>query len=271
MRRAEIAEARRDANTLLAFVLNKNQTFLVAHSEYELSDEEEKAFQATVARRAKREPVQYITGRQEFYGLDFAVAPGVLIPRPETEIIVENALEILRLADENAKICEVGTGSGCIAISILHNLKTATATALDVSENALEIARQNAARHRVADRIEFKISDVFAGLNDEKFDLIASNPPYISPDKIETLQPEVKNFEPLNALTDGRDGFSIIEKIVSDAPRFLKPGGVLLMEIGYDQSAETRRMFAPDVWQSIEILPDLQGIDRTVKSRTAER
>ncbi len=259
-----ISQASREAKSLLAFVLRKNQTFLIAHSEYELSAAEEKQFHAVLERRARREPFQYIVGRQEFCGLDFAVTRDVLIPRPETEIIVENAIEICQEI-ERAKFCEVGIGSGCISVSILHHVKTATAIGLDISERALEIARKNAETHQVSQRLELKISDVFENLTDEKFDLIVSNPPYISAEEMKTLQREVRDFEPTTALTDGEDGLSIIQKIIADAPKFLTTNGFLLMEIGYKQSVSVEKMFDKSIWQMIEFLSDLQGISRTVK------
>lgn len=265
-----VSQPRREASSLLAFALDKNQTFLVAHSEYELSPAEEKRFQSALARRARREPFQHITGRQEFYGLDFLVTPDVLIPRPETELIVENAVEILR-EKQNPRLCEIGVGSGCISVAILHESKTATATGLDISERALEVARRNAERHRVSERIELKASDIFAALEDEEFDLIVSNPPYIPLKNVENLQAEVRNFEPLSALTDRKNGLSIIERIIGEAPRFLKADGFLLMEIGFDQSDKVREMFSPNQWRAVEILPDLQGIPRTVKAAAGNR
>jgi release factor glutamine methyltransferase len=261
-----IDEPRREARSLLAFALRKDKTFLIAHPEYELSREEETLFREFFARRAAREPFQYITGRQEFYGLDFIVTKDVLIPRPETELIVENAFEILR-DKENPTFCEIGVGSGCISVSILHEIKTATAIGLDVSKKAIEIAKLNAENNGVINRLSLKISDVFAVLQNEKFDLIVSNPPYIPREDIETLQPEVRNFEPLSALTDGGDGFSIIEKIIRESPKFLKSGGFLLLEIGFNQSDKVREMFRAETWRSLEILPDLQGIPRTVRAR----
>lgn len=256
-----INEPRRAAVSLLAFSLQKDKTFLIAHPEYKLSTEEEKRFQEFLQRRASREPFQYITGTQEFYGLDFAVTPDVLIPRPETELIVENALEIL---PENAGFCEVGIGSGCISIAILHQVETAHAVGLDISENAMQIAEKNAKRHKVSDRLQLKISNVFEVLKDEQFDLIVSNPPYIPRRDFELLQTEVRDFEPTIALTDGKNGLSIIEKIINDAPQFLKPHAFLLMEIGFNQAAEVKEMFSPKIWQAIEILPDLQNIPRMV-------
>ncbi len=270
LQKSGIAEPRREANSLLAFTLRKDKTFLIAHSEYELSDAEETKFQSFLERRAGREPFQYITENQEFYGLDFLLTPDVLIPRPETEMIVENAFETLK-ARKNARFCEIGVGSGCISISILYEIQTASATGLDVSEKALAIAGKNAQRHKVSERLELKLSDVFDNLNDEQFDLIVSNPPYIPCQDIANLQAEVRRFEPLNALTDGKNGLSIIEKIITGAPEFLRPNGFLLMEIGFGQADEVKKMFEAEFWQSVEILPDLQNIPRMVKAQKGKR
>ncbi len=265
-----IVEARREAKSLLAFVLDKNQTFLVAHSEYELSAEEKTRFQTVLERRASREPFQYIVGRQEFCGLDFTVTKDVLIPRPETEMMVEAAIEILR---ENARFCEVGIGSGCVSLSILHKVKTVSAIGLDASERALAVAERNAKAHRVLERLELKLSNVFDNLQNEKyekFDLIVSNPPYISSEEMKTLQREVRDFEPHIALTDGKDGLSIVEKIIGDAPNSLKADGFLLMEIGFNQAIKVQEMFDKTIWREVGILPDLQGILRMVKAKTRD-
>ncbi len=264
LRRNDIAESRREAGSLLAFALGKDKIFLIAHSEYELSAAENERFRAFLQRRTAREPFQYITGKQEFYGLDFAVTRDVLIPRPETEMIVENAL---RLLPENGRFEEIGIGSGCISISILHTVKTASAIGADISEAALKIAKINAETHRVADRLNLKISDVFGNVTGEIFDLIVSNPPYIPGAEIENLQAEVRDFEPVTALTDGKNGLSIIEKIINNAPDHLKPNGFLLMEIGINQAHEAARMFSADIWGEVEVLPDLQSIPRMVKAR----
>lgn len=260
-----IAEPRREANSLLVFALKKDKTFLIAHSEYELSENESANFQEILNRRANREPLQYIRGTQEFFGLDFIVTPDVLIPRPETELLVEAAIEILK-TKINPRFCEIGTGSGCISISLLHEVKAATATGADISENALKITKSNAERNSVFDRLKLVNSDVFENFDDEKFDLIVSNPPYISIGDFENLQKEVKNFEPQNALTDEGNGLSIIEKIITDAPDFLKSDCFLLMEIGFDQSDSVEKMFDRQIWHSVEFLRDLQGIQRTVKA-----
>lgn len=266
LHRSEIKESRREAVSLLALALQKDKTFLIAHDDYQLSAEEEKRFQEFLTRRANREPLQYIRGTQEFFGLNFIVTPDVLIPRPETELIVESAIEILR-EETNPRFCEIGVGSGCISISILHEIENASAIGLDISENALKIAETNARQNKTADRLKLKTSDVFENLRDEKFDLIVSNPPYIDLMHIETLQPEVRDFEPHTALTDGADGFSIIEKIIVGAPQFLRGGGYILLEIGFDQSARVSEIFDQSVWQPPEFLKDLQGIARTVKAR----
>ena len=261
-----IAEPRREAGSLLAFVLGKNRTFLITNGDYELTDAEETRFQSVLERRARREPFQYITGRQEFYGLDFTVTADVLIPRPETEMIVEAAIEILK-SQKNARFCEVGVGSGCISAAILHNVENSFATGLDISEKALEIARLNGENLAVSERLELKKSDVFAALGAEKFDLIVSNPPYVPREDIEHLQAEVRNFEPFTSLSDGADGLTIVEKIVRDAPKFLNSNGFLLMEIGFSQSEKVKNMFDEKIWQAVEMLPDLQGIPRMVKAQ----
>jgi len=168
---------------------------------------------------------------------------------------------------ENSRFCEVGIGSGCISVSILHSVETTRAIGLDISEKALAVARANAETHRVSARLELQISDVFANLPDEKFDLIVSNPPYIPREDVQTLQTEVREYEPRAALTDGGDGFSIIEKIIADAPKFLKPNGFLLMEIGINQAGAVKAMFDGKVWRNVEILPDFQAIPRTIRAR----
>ena len=261
-----IVEPRREANSLLAFALGKDKTFLIAHSEYELSENEKAAFSKFLTRRAAHEPLQYIRGQQEFFGLDFVVTSDVLIPRPETELIVEAAIEILK-TKANPHFCEIGTGSGCISISILHEVENATATGADISENALKITKLNAEKNEVIGRLKLLKSDVFENVENEKFDLIVSNPPYVPGEDFETLQLEVRDFEPQIALTDGENGLTIIEKIISDAPEFLKPDCYLLMEIGFNQSFKVKEMFDEKIWQTVEFLPDLQGIPRMTKAR----
>ncbi len=259
-----VAEPSREAKSLLAFALHKNQTFLIAHDDYELSDDEETRFRNFIERRAKREPFQYITGSQEFYGLNFIVSKDVLIPRPETELLVETAIEIL---PKNARFCEVGIGSGCISTAILHESKTSRTVGLDISGKALAVARKNAEANEVIERLELRESDVYENLSDEKFDLIISNPPYVSIEEMKTLQIEVRGYEPAAALTDGADGLSIIKKIITDAPPFLNEKGFLLLEIGHLQFAEVKEMFDRNIWQRVEARLDFQGIERVIKAR----
>ena len=261
-----VAEPRRESVSLLARALQRDKTFLYTYPERELSESEENLFDSFLRRRAAREPFQYITGVQEFYGLEFEVTPDVLIPRPETEMVVEEAVKILGSTDAPS-FCEVGIGSGCIAISILHQIKSATAIGLDVSAAALQVARRNSTEHGVAERLALVESDVFASLEMSFFDAIVSNPPYVPLKDLSGLQAEVRDFEPHVALTDGADGLSIVRQIIDGAPNFLRQDGSLLLEIGFDQSERVAAMFAPDVWQPPEFLPDLQGIPRLVHAR----
>ncbi len=261
-----IDEPRREAKSLLAFALDKDQTFLIAHPEYQLNKEQEQHFDKLLERRAAREPFQYITGKQEFYGLDFIVSPDVLIPRPETEIIVENAIDFLK-EKVNPRFCEIGVGSGCISVSVLNEIKTATAISVDISKNALKIARQNAEKHLVYERLELKVSDLFSNIGNEKFDLIVSNPPYIPESDLINLQAEVKTFEPHSALFAKKDGLEIVENIIYESPMFLKNGGLLLIEIGIGQSEKIEKMISDDIWKKINFVRDLQGIPRTLKAQ----
>ena len=261
-----VAEPRRESVSLLARALQRDKTFLYTYPERELSESEENLFDSFLRRRAAREPFQYITGVQEFYGLEFEVTPDVLIPRPETEMVVEEAVKILGSTDAPS-FCEVGIGSGCIAISILHQIKSATALGLDVSAAALLVARRNSTEHGVAERLALVESDVFASLEMSFFDAIVSNPPYVPLKDLGGLQAEVRDFEPQVALTDGADGLSIVRQIIDGAPNFLRQDGSLLLEIGFDQSERVAAMFAADVWQPPEFLPDLQGIPRLVHAR----
>lgn len=259
---AGVAESRREASSLLAFVLGRDKTFIIAHPEYRLTPEEGLRFTEILARRERREPLQYITGRQEFYGLDFVVTADVLIPRPETEMVVEHAVELL--GNNGARFCEVGVGSGCISVSILKQVTSSTAVGLDISEAAIAVARKNAQMHSVDGRLELRTSDVFSALKDEKFDLVASNPPYIPLREFESVQAEVRDFEPRIALTDEADGLSIIRKIISEAPKFLRQGGWLMIEIGFQEAGDVRKLLSRGPWINARIADDLQGIPRCV-------
>lgn len=261
-------ESRREAASLLAHVLGRDRTFLITHAEEEVSAETLASFRALLERRARGEPLQYITGHAPFFKLDFEVTPAVLIPRPETELLVETALDLLR-GREAPLVCDVGTGSGCIIISILHEREDARGIGLDISEAALDVAGLNARRHNVEERLSLIRSDCFAALreSDTRFDMIVSNPPYVAEDALEELQREVRDFEPRLALTPGGDGLEVIRRLASEAPALLQRGGHLLMEIGFDQHEAVRKLIDPQTWELLDIHLDLQGIPRTVALR----
>jgi release factor glutamine methyltransferase len=274
LRAASVTDARREAATLLAATIERDRAFLFTHSDDALAADQLALFRARVRRRAAGEPLQYVTGRQEFYGLDFEVTPAVLIPRPETELLVETTLELLRDADASRDgataplLCDVGTGSGCIPITILHERVDARAVAVDISTDALRVAARNAARHSVTDRLALVASDCFDALDaSTKFDLITSNPPYVAEADLADLQREVRDHEPRHALTPGGDGLSVIRRLLADAPRFLAPGGQLVFEIGYDQHDAVRELINRRDWTLLGIHKDLQGIPRTVALR----
>jgi release factor glutamine methyltransferase len=272
LRRSGVPQARREAASLLAHTIKRDQTFLLTHPEHMLVEQEMSLYRELVERRARGEPLQYITGRQEFYGLEFEVTPDVLIPRPETELLVETALELLKEAKEPLSICDVGTGSGCIAVTLLHERKPPTiarVTGLDISPRALTVAGRNAARHSVRERLDLVASDCFTAVASGRslFHMIVSNPPYIAGDALDCLQREVRSFEPLTALSPGTDGLSIIRRLLRDAPPLLFAGGHLLLEIGFDQHAAVRELIDARVWRLLDIYRDLQGIPRAVALR----
>lgn len=262
---AEIPESLKEAGSLIQFAIARDRAFVVAHPEYELTEQEYSIFAEAVARRSNRVPFQQIVGRQEFYGLDFIVTPDVLIPRPETEILVERAIDII--GEREAAFLDIGVGSGCIPIAIIKNCPHTTGIAVDLSGDAINVAKRNAEMHGVQGRLELRLSDVFAELENESFDIIVSNPPYVPLADFETLQPEVRDHEPHIALTDNSTGLSIIERIARGAPLHLIPDGYLLMEIGFGQHEKVDRLFDRDVWSSVEFLPDLQGIPRIVAAQ----
>jgi release factor glutamine methyltransferase len=264
LRTAGVPEARREAGSLLEFVLGKDRTFLISHSDESIDHNSLKSFRTSVERRAAGEPFQYIVGIQDFFGRQFCVTPEVLIPRPETELLVEAAIELAGGSDPF--ICDVGTGSGCIAITLLCEIVEARAVALDTSSGALEVAKLNALNLSVSDRIVFTLSDCFQSLspNEYQFELIVSNPPYVSGSVLARLQREVKDHEPHLALSPGPDGLEIIRRLLLEAPPFLKTGGHMIMEIGFDQGEKVANLVDGSVWNLIEVRPDLQSIPRIV-------
>lgn len=266
LRKSGVSEPMRDASLLLCDALGKDRAFLIAHPEYELLPSEYELFLSYVERRAKREPIQYIRGYQEFYGLEFKVSKDVLIPRPETELVVECSIGLLK-AIKNARFCEIGIGSGCISVSILHEVRDSSGVGIDISKRALEVARINAVRHGVMQRLELRQSDLFEKVNShERFDLVVSNPPYVSESEFELLQKEVRRYEPRIALVAGNNGLSVIRKLISDSIRFLKPDGYLVLEIGFGQAEFVLNLLG-EKWKDIRFLNDLQGIQRVLVAK----
>ncbi len=266
--KVDLAEPMREANSLLQFSIGRDRAFIIAHPEYQLTESEDELFRSSVARRAAREPFQHIVGRQEFYGLDFLVTPDVLIPRPETELIVERAIELLT-GLPSPRFLEIGVGSGCISVAILKHCSNASALAVDISEPAIDVARRNAMMHGVSDSLQLLRSDIFENVPEAKFDLIVSNPPYVPLDEYDELQPEVRDHDPRIAVTDGSTGLKIIERIIGQAPKHLELGGHLLMEIGYGQRERVNSLFDPAIWAAVGFFHDLQGIARTVVAELA--
>jgi release factor glutamine methyltransferase len=269
LRRAGVPEARREAASLMAHVIARDRTYIITHAERALSPSDTRRFGEYVERRAQGEPLQYITGHQEFFNLDFEVTPDVLIPRPETELLVETALGLLGAGDAPQRICDVGTGSGCIIITILHERPQAHGVGIDISDAALRVAARNASRHQARERLKLVASDCFTALDERAppFTMIVSNPPYVSEQALAGLQREVREHEPRVALTPGADGLDVIRRLLLDAPPFLASGGYLLMEIGFDQHAAVNELIDPQTWQLLDIHKDLQGIPRTVAVR----
>ncbi|WP_213803924.1 peptide chain release factor N(5)-glutamine methyltransferase [Granulicella sp. dw_53] len=257
--------ASRDAELLLLHTLQLPRTILLAYPAREVAPTQLAAYEAAIARRLALEPIQYITGTQEFYGLALHVTPDVLIPRPETELLVETVLQHLP-SGQYLRIADVGTGSGAIAIAIAHHLPQSHITALDLSPQALAIARQNAETHHLTDRIRFVQSDLLQEVAGEApFDAILSNPPYIPTTDLASLHPQVREHEPHTALFAGSGGLDIYTRLIPQAHRSLRPGGLLALEIGHGQAESIRQLLAQ--WKDLLIYNDLQQIPRTVLAR----
>jgi release factor glutamine methyltransferase len=266
---ADVGSPRLNAETLLMFVLGVNRAYLYAHPERELTSEERAGYDDVIAQRSTGMPSQYITGHQEFWGLDFVVSPAVLIPRPETEHLVETVLE-LAPGVAAPRIVDVGTGSGCIALALANELKTAEVFGVDLSDDALEVARANAARLQLDGRVKFLHSNVLealAGVRD--FDFVVSNPPYVGKNEADKVQRSVFEFEPRMAVFSGESGLDVIGPLIEQAHEALKPGGWLAMEIGYSMRDTVLELLIPTMWEDVRVVPDLQGIPRVVAARSS--
>jgi release factor glutamine methyltransferase len=274
--RAAIAEASthispRDSETLLVHILGRDRAWLLAHSDDPLSAEHLTQLRTLTARRAAHEPLQHLTGEQEFFGLNLRVTANTLIPRPETERLVEAVIDWIANspADSRAlKILDVGTGAGAIALALAQHLPTAYLTAIDLSPAALAVARENATRHHLDQRIRLVESNLLAAFSGktpgESFDIIVSNPPYVSLADAPTLAHEVRDHEPHLALFAGNDGLEIYRRLIPQAHAALTPGGLLALEIGFGQSSSVRALLEKTLWHNIHILDDYAAIPRIV-------
>ena len=258
---AGIEEAKQDARLLLEWVCGTDRNTLLAHPDREVSDEEAEQYEEKIIRRAQRIPLQQILGTQEFMGLSFWINDKVLIPRQDTEILVE---EVLRDLHDGMRILDIGTGSGCILISLLQYSNACSGVGVDISAEALEVAERNA--RTILDRgqeIAFRQENLLEGL-EEKFDIIVSNPPYIRTAVIDTLMPEVKEHEPLTALDGKEDGLYFYREILKNCGKNLSRGGSLYFEIGYDQAGEVRDLMEEAGFVAVEVVKDYAGLDRVV-------
>ena len=281
----EVPSPRLNAELLLLFVLGRERSFLYAHPEYLLSAEEQAQYEEVIAQRARGCPTQYITGHQEFWGLDLLVSPAVLIPRPETEHVVETVLELVqryyqehqqhaepqdpsacaRLDSGRIRIVDVGAGSGAIALALASELPQGEIHGCDISDDALEMARINAARLALGSRVLFRKSDLLEIYTGEQFDFVVSNPPYVGEAEADKVQKQVREFEPKIAVFSGEQGIDIYRRLVPQAFDLLRPGGWLVMEIGFSTEAQVKDLLAG--WSEVQTTADLQGIPRVVAAR----
>ena len=265
-RTSGIQEAEADARVLISHALHLDRARLIVQSDRVLEAREATVISALAMRRLRREPVSRIVGQKEFWSLPISVTPDVLVPRPETETVVEAALDFIMrsgLRLEKLRILDIGTGSGALLLALLNELPNATGTGTDVSAAALDVARTNAARCRVNSRCDFVVCDIASGV-DGPFDLIVSNPPYIAHDEIVTLAPEVRDYDPPLALDGGRDGLDAYRSIASDAKRILAPGGRLFVELGAGQDEQVRAIFTKAGLNPGIPRNDLAGIPRVL-------
>jgi release factor glutamine methyltransferase len=259
-----------NAELLLMFTLGCDRAYLFAHPERELTSEEQTRYQEALNQRARGIPAQYITGHQEFWGMDLLVTPAVLIPRPETEHVIETVLKLnnggpASPSGSPSRIVDVGTGSGCIALALAKELPSAEIHATDISPAALEIARANAARHQLENQIHFHQTDLLQGFDPATFDFVVSNPPYVGESEADQVQLEVRKFEPRDAVFAGPAGTEVIQRLIPQAHNALKPGGWLVFEISGTIADRVKQMLSN--WQQVHITNDLQGIPRVAAAR----
>lgn len=261
---ADVTDARTDAWLLLEQVCRIDRSFYYLHMEEDLAEEQLSEYKIALKKRAEHVPLQYIIGETEFMGLKFKVNSNVLIPRQDTETLVEEALKVVTPGMHVLDLC---TGSGCIIVSILHNVPQAEGTATDISKQALLVAKENAKQNGV--QVNFERSDLFDAVTGV-FDVIVSNPPYIPSGEVPKLMPEVRSFEPMEALDGREDGLYFYRKIIASCPEYLKPGGRVLFEIGYDQGRAVSGLLEEAGFGEIRIVKDLAGNDRVVSGMLSQ-
>ena len=269
---ARVGSPRMNAELLLMFTLECDRAYLFAHPERELTVEEQDRFEESLTQRARGVPAQYITGHQEFWGMDFIVSPAVLIPRPETEHVIETVLQLVEKDDGGKaslpgpiQIVDLGTGSGSIALALAKELPRAEIHATDISAAALDVAHANAARHQLENRIHFHQTDLLQGFDPGTFDFVVSNPPYVGESEEDEVQLEVRKFEPRNAVFAGPTGLEVIERLIPQAHTMLKPDGWLVIEISGSIAHGVKRLL--NDWRQVQIVNDLQGIARVVAAQ----
>lgn len=255
---------RLDAEILLAHSCGWQRIQLYTNYNQQLTPDQRGRMRDFIQRRARAEPVAYLVGYREFFALDFAVNSSVLIPRPDTETLVREAIEVAKSVN-SPNVLDIGTGSGCVAISIAVNCPNANTTAVDISTDALGVATANAEKHNVTDRVRLLCSDVFKNVPAERFDLIVSNPPYIREDELPTLQADVRDHEPVGALVGGSDGLDIVRRIVTESPAFLAESGHLMLEVDGQQADPVAQLLTNAGYRDVLIEKDLSGIQRVVK------
>jgi release factor glutamine methyltransferase len=270
LHRSGIESARLDAEVLLMHCLQRERTALYREPGYQLTGDETTRFREFVRRRGAHEPIAYLTGEREFWSLPLAVQPGVLIPRPETEWVVETALRYaprFLSRDSHCRILDIGTGSGNIAIAVAASLTAASVVAIDISPGALAVARRNAQSCQVNDRVHFIQGDLFRALNPRRVrcHLLLSNPPYIAAEEWPTLPVTVRCYEPPEALDGGRDGLRFYRHLCADGPRYLGEGGIAIVEVGHRQAGDVSHLLMQSQqWELLEIVRDYSGIERVL-------
>ncbi len=274
LREARVPSFTLAAELLLLHVLGRDRTWIYSHPEEKVSPADAARYFALLARRASGEPTQHLTGKQEFWGLEFEVTPDVLIPRPETEHLIEVALDRLAvreiragrkqtLTGEGLQIADIGTGSGCIAVALAKELPAATIHATDISPAALSVASRNATRHSLESRIHFVERNLLEGVPNH-FDLIVSNPPYVGRREKETLEREVRDHEPELALYGGEEGYEFYAELITLSAAYLKPGGLLVLELGHNSLPAVQPLLDASAWTNVGVTNDLAGIPRVI-------